>query len=90
MYIYIYIYYFFLFFVCEPDRWRDLDDETPSPAAQVPNPQPRRLRSAHKASPPAARNAVTRPAGQVTIWKPMRPPDATPTGYSDPTSVRPT
>ena len=46
-----------LYLFCKPDLWRDLDGGTPSPAAQVPNPQPRRLRLAHKASPPAARNA---------------------------------
>ena len=32
----------------------------------MPNPQPRRLRPAHKANPPAAQNAVTWPASQVT------------------------
>ena len=39
---------------------------TPSLAAQVPNPQPQRPRSPHKAIPPAARSAMTWPASQVT------------------------
>ena len=67
------IYLFFSFF-CKPDLWRDLDGGTPGPAAQVPNPQPRRLRPAHKASPPAARNAeASREASRCDAHRVLRP-----------------
>ena len=39
----------FINFVGQPDRWRAVHDKAPTPASQVPHPQPRRLRSAHKA-----------------------------------------